>query len=147
MAAIGLVLFCDVDGPDDTLVPQISHEELQTNEGKDTEAENGEDHHIWQLLHRLDQSANNGLQTFEISNMHTHTRTNMHTRTQTHTQKKAQTVAYVFESQKCLKGVSRYDVMWGLVSVLYTYYVDLWFSTDGILTYLDCWEQCNFLSG
>ncbi len=76
MGAIVRVYFCYVDGPDDTLLPQISHEELQTNEGKDTEAENGEDHHIWQLLHRLDQSANNGLQTWDIEYAHTYTHTN-----------------------------------------------------------------------
>ncbi len=33
-----------------------------------------------------------------------------HIHTQTHTHKKAQTVACVFKSQKCIKGVSRHDV-------------------------------------
>lgn len=46
----------------DTLLTQISHEELQADEGKDAQAEDGEDHHISKLFHRLDQSANDGLQ-------------------------------------------------------------------------------------
>lgn len=37
-----------------TLLPQISHEELQANKCKDTEAEDREDHHVSELLHRLD---------------------------------------------------------------------------------------------
>ena len=45
-AAIAQIAFGGVDGPDDTLLPQIAHEELQANQGKDTEAEDGEDHYI-----------------------------------------------------------------------------------------------------
>lgn len=37
-----------------TLVPQVAHEQLQANESKDAEAEDGQDHHVGQLLHRLD---------------------------------------------------------------------------------------------
>lgn len=47
-----------------TLVPQVAHEELQANEGEDTEAEDCEDHHVGQLLHRLDQGPHNGLQAW-----------------------------------------------------------------------------------
>ena len=46
-----------------TLVPQVAHEQLEADEGKHTEAEDGEDHHVGELLHRLDQSSHNGLQT------------------------------------------------------------------------------------
>lgn len=46
------------------LVPQVAHEELQADEGKDAEAENREDHHIGQLLHRLDQGPHDGLQAW-----------------------------------------------------------------------------------
>lgn len=35
----------------DTFLPQVSHEELQTNQSKDTEAEHSQDHDITQLLH------------------------------------------------------------------------------------------------
>lgn len=41
---------------------QVAHEELQTDEGKDAQAEDSQDHHIRKLLHRLYQSAHNGLQ-------------------------------------------------------------------------------------
>lgn len=44
------------------LLPQVSHEELQADEGEDAQAEDSEDHHVSQLLHRLDQSAHDGLQ-------------------------------------------------------------------------------------
>lgn len=46
----------------DTLLPQVSHEELQADEGEDAQTEDGEDHHVGELLHRLDQSADDGLQ-------------------------------------------------------------------------------------
>jgi len=46
--------------PFDTFLPQISHEELQANESKHAETEDGEDHDIRQFLHRLNQGANNG---------------------------------------------------------------------------------------
>lgn len=49
-------------GPADALLPQVSHEELQPHQGKDTQAENGEDHHVRQLLHRLDQCPHDCLQ-------------------------------------------------------------------------------------
>lgn len=61
-----------VDRPDHALLAQVSHEELQANEGKDAQAEDGKDHHVWQLLHRLDQGAHNGLQAWGGA---THTRT------------------------------------------------------------------------
>lgn len=53
-----------VDRPDHTLLAQVSHEELQSDEGKDAQAEDGQDHHVRQLLHRLDQGAHNGLQAW-----------------------------------------------------------------------------------
>lgn len=46
----------------DALLPQVSHEELQADESEDAQAEDGEDHHISEFLHRLDQSSDNGLQ-------------------------------------------------------------------------------------
>lgn len=58
----------------DALLPQVTHEELQANEGKHTEAEHGQDHHVRQLLHRLDQRAHNGLQACPRSiGQHAHT--------------------------------------------------------------------------
>ena len=50
-------------GPAHTLLSQVPHEELQPHQGKDTQAEDGEDHHIRQLFHRLDQGAHDRLQT------------------------------------------------------------------------------------
>lgn len=35
----------------DAFLPQVSHEELQTNQSKDTEAKHRQDHDISQLLH------------------------------------------------------------------------------------------------
>lgn len=46
----------------DALLPQVSHEELQADEREHAQAEHGEDHHVGQLLHRLDQGAHDGLQ-------------------------------------------------------------------------------------
>ena len=46
----------------DTFLPQVPHEQLQADEGEDAQAEHGEDHHVRQLLHRLDQSAHDRLQ-------------------------------------------------------------------------------------
>lgn len=46
--------------PFDTFLPQISHEQLQANESKHAETEDGEDHDIRQFLHRLNQGSNNG---------------------------------------------------------------------------------------
>ena len=63
LAAIGRVAVGDVNWPDHTLVTQIAHEKLEANEGKDAQAENGQDHHIRKLLHGLDQGAHNGLQS------------------------------------------------------------------------------------
>ena len=48
----------------DALVPQVAHEELKADEGEDAEAEDREDHHIGQLLHRLDQGPHDGLQAW-----------------------------------------------------------------------------------
>lgn len=72
LAAIGQVALGNVDWPDHTLVAQVAHEELETDKGKDTQAEDGQDHHIRKLLHRLDQGAHNGLQAWRAA---THTRT------------------------------------------------------------------------
>lgn len=47
----------------DALLPQQPHEELQADEGEHAEAEDGQDHHVRQLPHRLDQSAHDGFQT------------------------------------------------------------------------------------
>lgn len=52
--------FCVVP---DTFVSQISLKELKTNEGKDTQAENSQDHNICKLLNRLDKGTNDDLQT------------------------------------------------------------------------------------
>lgn len=60
-ASILQVLLGHVDGPDDALIPQVPHEELQSNQSEDTETEDGQDHHVRQLLHRLDQSTYDGL--------------------------------------------------------------------------------------
>ena len=62
-AAVGQVGGRVVERPDDALLPQVAHEELQANQGEDAQAEHGQDHHVRQLLHRLDQSAHDGLQT------------------------------------------------------------------------------------
>ena len=48
----------------DTLLSQKPHEELQADEGEHTETEDSQDHHVCQLLYRLDQSADDGLQTW-----------------------------------------------------------------------------------
>lgn len=47
----------------DTLLSQQSHEKLQANEGEHAETEDSQNHHVCQLPHRLDQSADDGLQT------------------------------------------------------------------------------------
>lgn len=62
LAAVGQVALGDVDRPDHTLLAQVTHEELETDEGKDAQAENSQDHHVRQLLHRLDQGAHDGLE-------------------------------------------------------------------------------------
>lgn len=46
----------------DAFLPQVSHEELQANKSEDAQTEDGEDHHISEFLHRLDQSSDDGLQ-------------------------------------------------------------------------------------
>lgn len=71
LAAVGQVALCDVDWPDHTLVAQVAHEELETDEGKDAQAEDGQDHHIRKLLHRLDQGAHNGLQAWRAARTQT----------------------------------------------------------------------------
>ena len=55
----------EIRRPQDTLLTEVPHEELQTDEGKDTQAEHGQDHDVGQLLHRLDEGPNDGLQTWE----------------------------------------------------------------------------------
>lgn len=44
--AIFKIALIEVDGPHHTLVPQVSHEELQSDQGKDTQAKHRQDHHI-----------------------------------------------------------------------------------------------------
>lgn len=46
-----------------TFLVQNSHEELLTNQGKDAEAKESEDHHVYQLLHGAQQGTYNDLQT------------------------------------------------------------------------------------
>lgn len=62
LATVGLVAFCAVDWPENTLVAEVAHEELEADECKDAQAEHGQDHHIRKLLHGLDQGAHDGLQ-------------------------------------------------------------------------------------
>ena len=45
---------------------QMAHEQLQSYEGEHAQAEDSEDHHIGKLLHRLEQSANDGFQSCQI---------------------------------------------------------------------------------
>lgn len=49
----------------DAFLSQKAHKELQADEGEHTETENGQDHHIGQLPHRLDQSTDYRLQTWK----------------------------------------------------------------------------------
>lgn len=49
--------------PIDTFLPQIAHKELQADESEHAETEDGQDHDICQLLHRLNQSSDDGFQT------------------------------------------------------------------------------------
>lgn len=51
--AIFKIALVEVYGPHDTLVPQVPHEQLQSDQGKNTQAEHCQDHHIGQLLHGL----------------------------------------------------------------------------------------------
>lgn len=46
----------------DTFVLEVALEELQAHQGKDAEAEDGEDGHISQLPHRVDQGPHDDLQ-------------------------------------------------------------------------------------
>ncbi len=55
-------LIC-VDGPSYTFLTQISHEELKTNEGENSESKDGQNHDVHHFLYRLDQSGYNGFQT------------------------------------------------------------------------------------
>lgn len=48
----------------DTLLPQQPHEKLKADEGEHAETEDSQDHHVRQLPHRLDQSTDDGLQTY-----------------------------------------------------------------------------------
>lgn len=72
LAAVGQVALCDVNRPDHALVAQVAHEELETDEGEDAQAEDSQDHHIRKLLHRLDECTHNGLQAWGAA-AHTHT--------------------------------------------------------------------------
>ena len=51
--------------PHNTFLTKVSHEELETDQSKDTQAENGQDHDVSELLHRLDEGTNDGLQAWE----------------------------------------------------------------------------------
>lgn len=64
LALVGQVAVGDVYWPDHALLAQVAHEKLETNQSKDAQAEDGQDHHIRQLLHGLDQGAHNGLQAW-----------------------------------------------------------------------------------
>lgn len=46
----------------DTFVLEVALEELQAHQGKDTQAEDGEDGHVSQLPHRVDQGSHDDLQ-------------------------------------------------------------------------------------
>lgn len=43
----------------------MTHEQLQSYQSKDAQAKNGENHHVGQLLHGLEQSTDDGFQTCE----------------------------------------------------------------------------------
>lgn len=45
------------------LVSQIALEKLEPYEGKDTQAENGQDHHVGKFLNRLDKCTYNDLES------------------------------------------------------------------------------------
>lgn len=51
LALIGQLAVGDVYWPEYTLLAQVAHEKLETNQSKDAQAEDGQDHHIRQLLH------------------------------------------------------------------------------------------------
>lgn len=46
----------------DTFVLEVALEELQAHQGKDTQAEDSENGHVSQLLHRVDQGPHDDLQ-------------------------------------------------------------------------------------
>lgn len=48
----------------DAFLSQVSHEQLQADEGEDAQAEDCEDHHVSELLHRLNQSPDDRLQAW-----------------------------------------------------------------------------------
>ena len=50
--------------PADALLPEVPHEELEADQGEDGQREHRQDHDVHHLLHRLDQSAHDGLQTW-----------------------------------------------------------------------------------
>ena len=62
LGAVFKIALIEVDGPHHTLVSQVSHEELQPHQGKDAQAEDGEDHHVREFFYRLDQGPHDGLQ-------------------------------------------------------------------------------------
>lgn len=47
----------------DTFVLEVALEELQAHQGKDTQAEDSENGHVSQLLHRVDQGPHDDLQS------------------------------------------------------------------------------------
>lgn len=51
LALIGQVAVGDIYRPEHALLAQVAHEKLETNQSKDAQAEDGQDHHIRQLLH------------------------------------------------------------------------------------------------
>lgn len=65
--AVEEVEFCLVccDGPPDAFVPQISHKQLEADEGEHRQSENGQNHDVHHFLHGLDQGGHNGLQTWQ----------------------------------------------------------------------------------
>lgn len=44
--AVLQIALVEVYGPHDTLVSKVPHEELQANQGEDTQAEHRQDHHV-----------------------------------------------------------------------------------------------------
>lgn len=52
------------DGPPYAFVPQISHKQLEADQGENRQSENGQNHDVHHFLHGLDQGGHNGLQTW-----------------------------------------------------------------------------------
>lgn len=84
-AAVFQILLSHVDRPEDALVAEVPHEQLQSDQCKDAETEDSQDHHIRQLLHRLDESTHNGLQAcLHTQRARTSTQTNINGCAQMH---------------------------------------------------------------